>query len=71
MARYWIEKNEEYEISPELQDFFLYEQFGEQIENFTEGEFLSEGGYVYMDDGQSIYEFLQDEEEENMTMGGV
>lgn len=71
LARYWIEKNEEYEISPELQDFFLYEQFGEQIENFTEGEFLSEGGYVYMDDGQSIYEFLQDEEEENMTMGGV
>ena len=69
LARYWIKENEEYEISPELEDYFLYEQFGEQIENDTEGMFLPEGGYVYVEDGHSIEEFLQDEE--NLMMGGI
>lgn len=69
LARYWIKENKEYEISPELEDYFLYEKFGEQIQNDTEGMFLPEGGYVYVEDGQSIEEFLQDEE--NMIMGGI
>lgn len=71
LARWWIEKYEEYKISPELEDFFLYEQYGEQLEKYTEGGFLPDGGYVYMEDRQSIREFLKDEEEENMTMGGL
>lgn len=71
MARYWIKEHGEYEISPELEDYFLYEQFGEQIENDTAGMFLPEGGYVYLKEGQSMEEILRDEETENMTLGGM
>lgn len=71
LARYWIKELEEYEISSELEDYFLYEQFGEQIENDTEGMFLPEGGYVYLEGGQSMEEILRDEETENMTLGGM
>ena len=71
LARHWIKEHEEYEISPELEDYFLYEQFGEQIENDTAGMFLTEGGYVYLEEGQSMEEILQDEETENMTLGGM
>ena len=71
LARHWIEAHEEYEISPELEDYFLYEQFGEQIEIDTAGMFLPEGGYVYLEEGQSMEEILQDEETENMTLGGM
>ena len=59
LARHWIEEHEEYEISPELEDYFLYEQFGEQIENDTVGMFLPEGGYVYLEEGQSMEEILK------------
>ena len=69
LARYWIRERIEYDMYPELEDYFLYEQFGEQIENDTEGMFLPEGGYVYVEDGHSIEEFLQDEE--NLMMGGI
>lgn len=71
LARHWIEAHEEYEISSELEDYFLYEQFGEQIENDTAGMFLAEGGYVYLEEGQSMEEIQQDEETENMTLGGM
>ena len=71
LARHWIEEHEEYEISPDLEDYFLYEQFGEQIENDTAGMFLPEGGYVYLEEGQSMEEILQDEETESMTLGGM
>ena len=70
LARQWIKEHEEYEISPELEDYFLYEQFGEQIENDTAGMFLPEGGYVYLEEGH-MEEILQDEETENMTLGGM
>lgn len=71
LARHWIKENEGYEMSPELEDYFLYEQFGEQIENDTAGMFLPEGGYIYLEEGQSIEEILRDEETENMTLGGM
>lgn len=71
LARHWIKAHEEYEISPELEDYFLYEQFGEQIENDTAGMFLPEGGYVYLEEGQSMEEILQDEETEHMMLGGM
>lgn len=71
LARHWIKAHEEYEMSPELEDYFLYEQFGEQIENDTAGMFLPEGGYVYLEEGQSMEEILRDEETENMTLGGM
>lgn len=69
LARYCMKESTAYNIHPELEDFFLYEQFGKQIQNDTEGMFLPEGGYVYVEDGQSINNFLQDEE--YMTMGGI
>lgn len=70
LARYWIEHNEEYELSPELEDFFLYDQFGEQIENDTEGVFLDEG-YVCLDGSRSLEEILGASEIQNIAMGGI
>lgn len=74
LARYWIAHREEYELSSELEDFFLYEQFGEQIQIHTEGNFLPSGGFVYIDDGQSLDEIMgrnteDGQEQEHMTMG--
>lgn len=76
LARYWIAHREEYELSPELEDFFLYEQFGEQIEIYTEGSFLPSGGFVYIDNGQSLDEIMErntedGQEQEHMTIGGM
>lgn len=69
LARYWIRESTEYDIHPDLEDYFLYEQFGEQLQNDIEGMFLPGGGYVYLEDGQSLDELLQDKE--NMIMGGM
>lgn len=78
LARYWIAHREEYELSPELEDFFLYEQFGEMIEIYTEGSFLPSGGFVYIDNGQSLDEIMgrnmeecQEQKQNHMTMEGM
>lgn len=72
LARYWIKEHAEYDIHPELEEYFLYEQFGKQLENDTAGMFLSEGGgYVYLEERYGLEEILQDEETKNMTLGGM
>ncbi|MCM1494525.1 MAG: hypothetical protein NC089_01840 [Bacteroides sp.] len=78
LARYWIAYREEYELSPGLEDFFLYEPFGEYIEIHTGGKFLASGGFVYIDNGQSLDEIIgekieesQEKEEKHMMMGGM
>lgn len=70
LGKYWIEHNDEYELSPELEEFFLYDQFGEQLQNQQKGRFV-ETGYVCMADGQSFEEVLATEENAGMTMGGM
>jgi len=81
LARYWIEHNNEYELSPELEDYFLYDQFGEQLEHDLEGKF-TEFGYVFIDGGQCLNEIMesdieenmlkeQEDEQKNLTMGGI
>ncbi len=70
LGKYWIEHNDEYELSPELEEFFLYDQFGEQVQNQLKGRFV-ETGYVCMADGQSFEEVLAKEENAGMTMGGM
>lgn len=69
LARYWIRESTEYDIPPELEDYFLYEQFGEQIQSDTDGMFLPDGGYIYLDEGRVLEEILP--EKENMTLGGM
>ena len=70
LGRYWIEHNDEYELSQELEDFFLYDQFGEQLQNQLKGSFV-ETGYVCMAEGQTLDEVLETEENEAMIMGGM
>lgn len=70
LGRYWIEHNDEYELSPELEDFFLYDQFGEHLQNQLKGRFV-ETGYVCMADGHILEEMLETKENEGMTMGGM
>lgn len=50
LARYWIEHNDEYELSSELEDYFLFDQFGEQLENGLGGRF-TDTGYVCIEEG--------------------
>lgn len=70
LGKYWIEHNDEYKLSPELEDYFLYEQFGEQLRIDNRGSFI-ENGYVCMAEGYSLDEILETEENEAMTMGGM
>lgn len=71
LGRWWIDSHDELQLSIELEDYFHYDQYGEKIHQQYSGEFLKDGGYVYLEKGQSMEEILQDEETENMTLGGM
>lgn len=70
LARYWLEQSEEYRLNPELEDFFLYDQFGEKLANDLKGAF-AENGYVCLREGRSLDEILELDEDATMTMGGM
>ena len=71
LGRWWIENHDELQLSMELEDYFDYDQYGEKIHWEYSGEFLADGGYVFMKDGYSLEDILDTEEDESMTMGGM
>lgn len=71
LGRWWIENHDELQLSMELEDYFDYDQYGEKIHWEYSGEFLADGGYVFMKDRYSLEDILDTEEDESMTMGGI
>ena len=72
VGRYYLEHSDEYEISPDLEDFFNYDEFGEHIADEYSGEFTSYG-FIYYNGTTDISEMLSKLEEDNcsMTRGGI
>lgn len=60
-----------WQLSPELEDYFDYDGYGEAIHEECGGEFLQDGGYVYLEEGYSLEDILDADEDEGMTMGGM
>lgn len=71
LGRWWIENHDELQLSIELEDYFDYDQYGEEIHQEHSGEFLADSGYVFMEYGHRIEDILDTEEDESMTMGGI
>jgi len=71
LGRWWIDTHEELELSPELEDYFDYDGYGEVIHEECGGEFLQDGGYVYLEEGYSLEDILDADEDEGMTLGGI
>lgn len=67
----WIEQYE-YELAPELEEFFQFEKYGEHIRREYAGKFLDSGGAVLMESKslEEIFTPLREETDE-MTMGGM
>ena len=71
LGRWWIENHDELQLSIELEDYFDYDQYGEEIHREYSGEFLADGGYVYMEYGHSLEDILDTDADESMTIGGM
>ena len=71
LGRWWIEHHDELELSIDLEDYFNYDQYGEDIHHGYSGEFLADGGYVFVEYGHSLKDILDTDEDESMTMGGM
>ena len=71
LGRWWIDSHEELELSIELEAYFDYAQYGEEIHREHSGKFLADGGYVYMKNGQSLENILDMEEHRHLTMRGM
>ena len=70
VSRYFIERNSEYTLHPDLEDFFDHQQFGEHLAAEYEGRFV-DGGFVCMNDNCTLEEILRPVEEETITLGGM
>ena len=64
---YLIQESGEYTYDPELEDYYLYEQFGEDRVNEQNGMFL-ESGYVGIKDDIEISDII---DESGPRMGGI
>lgn len=69
LAKRWIEDNDEYELSVELEDFFLFEEFGRQIVEDYKAKFLDSGGCVCTDGDVTLDTiFKKNDHEDTMSM---
>ena len=68
VGRFYTENEPEYNLNPEMEDFFDFDGFGEYMSEANNGEFIS-SGFVCMRDGAELSEIL--DSDEAMTMGGM
>lgn len=72
VGRYYIDHTDGYEIDPELEDYFNFDEFGKHIADEYSGQFTS-CGFIYYNGVKTMDEVLDDLEDEgsSMTMGGM
>ena len=72
VGRYYLDHSDEYEISPDLEEFFDFDEFGQHIADEYSGQFTS-CGFIYYNGVNTMDEVLGDLEDKNcaMTMGGM
>lgn len=64
MGRFWIENEEMYHIHPDIQDFFMYDEFGKHITRGFDIKFLENSGVIWTD-GKTLSQIL--ENKQNVT----
>ena len=62
LARYWIDNCQEYSLSTDLEDYFDFTAFGEDIARNHHGEFISNERFVYTDYGFNLKNILAETE---------
>lgn len=70
VSHYFIDRNSEYTLHPDLEDFFDHQQFGEHLVAEYDGRFV-DGGFVCMNDSCTLEEILLPVDEESITLGGM
>lgn len=71
LGRWWIDSHDELQLSIELENYFDYDQYGEEIHREYSGTFLADGGYVFMEYGHSLKYILDPNNDKSITMGGI
>ncbi len=69
LGEYLIKESDEYNYDPELEDYYDYERFGDDIMEQQDGMFM-DGGYVGISADIQLWEILEPREEEQQ-MGGM
>ncbi len=69
VSRYFIDRNSEYTLHPDLEDFFDHQLFGEHLAAEYDGRFV-DGGFVCMNNNCTLEEILRPVDEEAITLGG-
>lgn len=69
VSRYFLDRNREYTLHPDLEDFFDHHLFGEHLAAEYDGRFI-DGGFVCMNDNCTLEEILRSVDEEAITLGG-
>lgn len=70
VSHYFVDRNSEYTLHPDLEDFFDHQRFGEYLTAEYDGRFV-DGGFVCMNDNCTLEEILCPDEEESITLGGM
>ena len=67
LGEYLIRDSGRYDYDPELEDYYMFDQFGEDTMSEQDGMFL-EMGYVGIRDDIQMWEIL---EQDGQQMGGI
>ena len=73
IAKYFVENDEDYSVSAELEDFIKYDELGEHLREEMDGKF-GEHGYVSMNNQVDTLEQILEEysgQIRGVTMGGI
>ena len=73
VGRYFVENDPDYTLHPEMEDYFDYDGFGEYLEEYLEGSFVT-SGFLYNDGDNFLCDIeaqLTPEEEPGIQMGGI
>ncbi len=70
LGRWWLEHYSQFTISPELQQFFDYKEYGEYLSQFLDVHYLESGDCIFLD-GTTMDEVLGIAPAEDVGMGGL
>lgn len=70
LGKWWLEHYSQFSVSPELEQFFNYQAYGEYLSQFLDVHYLESCDCVFLD-GTTMDEVLGTEPAEDMTLGGM
>ncbi|MGM9669467.1 MAG: antirestriction protein ArdA [Faecousia sp.] len=70
LGKWWLEHYSQFSVSPELEQFFDYQAYGEYLSQFLDIHYLESGDCVFLD-GTTMDDVLGIAPAEDMRMGGM